>query len=288
MFADNKLIIGHLNCRSLHDKVLDLVDFIASRKLSFLCLNKTWLRESDSNPFSDFSDRIQFFSTPRPLMLRGGGTAIIAPRSVVCHNHRFQCAPCDNEHTVISFVISGLRFVLASVYSPRGCTCPDLLSQISDLPSDHLIVAGDFNAKHVQWHSTHTNKKGKALSNTIHALDLITIGYTQHSFFTTRKHSVTSNIIDLFISSASLLTLSPSVVVCNDLGSYHLPIVLQLDLSSPSVAMKRVTLFSKADTESLNEAALVDFREVTADLGDSLLGPKVVDKLVSETSRIIR
>ena len=93
---------------------------------------------------------------------RGQGVAILVKQGI--EHSVINIPPTINIEVVgISLNISGVVHVIVSAYqSPNLPLVPSDLDVLLNL-SNHLIIAGDFNANHDHWLSSYTNTRGRVL-----------------------------------------------------------------------------------------------------------------------------
>ena len=135
------------NAEGISGRENELHHFAREHALDLILVSETHLKP-------DHRSRLQGYHclrTDRPGRRRGGGTAIYVRRSVV---HRpIQLPPLQSLEATAAYVhLGGTEVLLVSVYHPprRQFVVNEYLSILNLHP--HVILAGDFNAKHQRWH----------------------------------------------------------------------------------------------------------------------------------------
>ncbi|GFV84671.1 RNA-directed DNA polymerase from mobile element jockey [Trichonephila clavipes] len=102
---------------------------------------------------------------------------------------------------------------------------------------DNTIILEDFNAKNTTWGSTITNARGLELSNLVNDKAFLCLKDGTHTF---RSNSYGStDVLDLTFVSAGLFPYS-SWRVLDNIGTDHLPILVEVDLKVNCTAVKNL------------------------------------------------
>jgi exonuclease III len=194
----NSLYFCLLNARSVHNKELQITDYIVSNNLNIVGITETWLG-------SDQYDQISvgnicppgFTLLSSPRLGRGGGVAILINSSI---KHRLKSAtskPKSFEYIEIELQTDGCATNLAVIYRPPPNTANKFtVSQFLDefatfveeriLLSQNLCLAGDFN-----FHVDNSDNQDAAKF-----CDLLeSFGLRQHVSGATHKKSHTLDLI---------------------------------------------------------------------------------------------
>ena len=110
----NSLNIGCLNCRSLCNKTVDVLELLRDKEIDLCCITESWLRTDDKAKFAEIRDHgYEIFSCPRKG--RGGGVAFIfnpfklkPVEHKVCHYSAFEVFECivrTVDHKTIRFSV---------------------------------------------------------------------------------------------------------------------------------------------------------------------------------------
>ena len=134
--------IGHLNCISIRNKILDIIELINTEKIYILYLNETHLNSSDHHLHS-----ISGFNIIRNdrTHSRGGGVAIIIKKQL---KYKIINKVSSNDSEFITIEIrhgtSQLK-IMATYLQPKS---KSNLNFVNDLVinNNNAIILGDFNA----------------------------------------------------------------------------------------------------------------------------------------------
>jgi exonuclease III len=137
--------------------------------------------------------------------MRGGGTAILI-RQDIKHNEILLPRLKRMEATAIQLSINKELITLVSVYNPPGQIIErdlDLLISVGK----KVILAGDFNAKHVMWRANRNNSAGQSLMNHYYKNNYIISAPTKPTHFPD-NNPTRADILDLAIVSNVLANYS--------------------------------------------------------------------------------
>ena len=152
---------------------------------------------------------------------RGGGTAIYVKKHI---NHYSILTPEEVklEITMIKVITTRGEILLAACYNPPSETPVFRDYSVIESLSNKIILTGDFNSKHPEWHSIRTNQNGRRLKHYMEALDFQINAPTSPTHFPGTTDHV-ADVLDLVIFKN--VTISPTIEVLNELSSDHLPIL---------------------------------------------------------------
>ena len=165
--------------------------------------------------------------TDRPTA--GGGTAILVRRGIVRHS-----VPVTGlthlEATAIQVTMSGKPVKILAVYlSPsRPLIGADLTACFGGGPP--VLMAGDLNAKHVEWNSRMTTRRGKLLRDYADVNSCLIFGPdtpTTNPY----NHSVTPDVLDIVITQN--LPFPLYLTSCSALSSDCVSLILPPPTGSP-------------------------------------------------------
>ena len=142
------LDLALLNVRSVTNKTFLLNDFFTSRKLDFMFLTETWLREGELSPFTELlPPGCSFFSSPRTTG-KGGGLASIFKSTFHClQSHADSYSSFELQLIEVN---SPVTLLCAVIYRPPKFN-KDFIREFADFVScatlkyDHFLCVGDFN-----------------------------------------------------------------------------------------------------------------------------------------------
>ena len=163
------LMTNHIlqwNCRSVKANYEELNLLINEKKPVAVCLQETFLKDSDKCTLKYHSCYYKICSDNDKA---SGGVAVIVNNNVPHH-----AVKLDSILQAVAVSISlNKTFTLCSVYLPPS-------SPIDIKKFDHLInqlpkpiVMGDFNSHHTLWGCTNTNYKGRIIEDFITKHDLV-------------------------------------------------------------------------------------------------------------------
>jgi hypothetical protein len=149
---DRALRFACWNADGLRDRRLELEHFLNQHGVDICLLSETFLNPGQANYVCHRTDRTT----------HDGGTAILVRRGIVHHS-----VPVHGlthlEATAVQTTMAGKPVVILVVYlSP----CRPLIGADLDACSGGglpVLMAGDLNAKHVDWNSRLTTRRGKLL-----------------------------------------------------------------------------------------------------------------------------
>lgn len=261
----------------------ELQVFAEQHNLDVVMVNETRLSPSQKDPkIAGFT----LYRRDRPVG-RGGGVAIYVKNSIP---HHAAPIPQLNHLEAIGVVIRTSRGPL-SLYScyvpPRTPPAPfeiELLDILRAAPS--VIAAGDFNAKHIDWHCRNSNARGRLLRSLTerHAFNVLAPPEPTHF------HYVTGLADTLDIAIVRNVTYHVDLTSLQDLSSDHNPVLMQIGdrgVRQPPLTNPRVNwdMFKSHLAESFGEVAPI---ETVEDLERSVADfeGKILASLDEATTRI--
>ena len=204
------------NCRSIKANFEELNLLINEKKPVAVCLQETFLKDSDNFNLKYHSCYFKHFTGNDKA---SGGVAVIVNDSVPDHSVKL-----DSTLQAVAVSISLNKTVtLCSVYLPPSSAIDarKLDNLINQLPKPFILM-GDFNFHHSLWGSTDTNDKGRNIEEFITKHDLVLMNDKSLTYIHPATGSYSS--LDLTICSPEIF---PDFTwkVCDDLhGSDHFPI----------------------------------------------------------------
>lgn len=220
------------NCRSIRNKIFELIHFLNSNNVDICLLSETWL--SDENTFY----HPQYSCVRRDRVGRnGGGVAILVKKTI-----QFNIIPCiatevvENVGIEISFrENSNLR--IYSVYFPGGQNNSVFrnkfksdIRKMLNMPYKYLIC-GDLNSRHRSWNCLRANPWGNILHDCLSHFP-VTISFPSTPTFFPAAANLNPSTLDLILSNIPEFLSHP--ITKNDLNSDHLPIMFHV-LSSTTM-----------------------------------------------------
>ena len=199
----------------IHAKIAEFRDFLIREKVDVALLCETHLKPCKSANVANYS----CYRTDR-LNGRGGGTAIYIKRSIDHHQVSNLVDPII-EATIVKINTALGNLHIVSCYNSPNSTLTDAdFTNINNL-GDKLIIAGDFNSKHLRFNCNTTNSNGRKLIKFADDLNLVIrppSSATRIPFGDFGR----PEILDLVIIKN--VVISDEIEVIHDLSSDHLPI----------------------------------------------------------------
>jgi hypothetical protein len=196
---------------------LELEHFRSKHGVDICLLSETFLNPDAAFRLANFVCHF----TDRPTA--GGGTSILVRRGIVHHS-----VPVPGlthlEATSIQVTMAGRPVIIHAVYlSPsRPLIGADLTACFGGgLP---VLMAGDLNAKHVDWNSRMTTRRGKLLRDYADGNSCLIFGPDTP---TTNPYnpSVTPDVLDIVLTQN--LSFPVYLTSCSALSSDHLPVLIE-------------------------------------------------------------
>ena len=220
---DKKSII-QCNCRGLKANYNEKLILMSLFSPSVICLQETFLKESDNVSFRDFN----MFNYICPDGQRAWGGTSVMVKSSVPHS---QFDLNTNLHAVAVNVTLSIKVTICSIYLPPYdiLSKNSLVSLIDQLPHPFILV-GDFDGHSKVLGCADTNDRGEIIEDVIAENDLYLLNEKQPTYL----HPPTGNYfaIDLSLCHPNIY-LDFGWSVCDDLhGSDHFPILIKETESS--------------------------------------------------------
>ena len=204
------------NADGVRGRKFDLEYFLSQHGVDICLLSETFLKPEQAFRLANYVCH----RTDRPTV--GGGTAILVRRGIVHHS-----VPVPGlthlEATAVQVTLAGSPVkILAAYLSPsRPLIGADLAACFGGgLPA---LMAGDFNAKHVDWNSRLTTRWGKLLRDYADENSCLIFGPDTP---TTNPYnpSATTDVLDIAVTKD--LPFPVYLTSCFALSSDHLPVLI--------------------------------------------------------------
>ena len=231
------MLIIHWNARSLYANLSELKIYLNLKKPHLVCISESWLVSGKNPSFVGYilhrKDRING---------RGGGMLILARMDVQCMVK--QLVPFQNgnlEIQTITIMFSSFLVDVLSVYNPcPGSAFEEELKFSIDQLGSRIVLCGDFNVRHSLW-DPNARCPYSAPSCRFHdyliesRLSLVTPVGLQTRY---DVYSNTYSTLDLTLVTSLLLD-KVEVSVGRDLGSDHLPVMVNLKIYLETIPISR-------------------------------------------------
>ena len=121
---------------------------------------------------------------------------------------------------------------MPNVYIPPASSCSNgyqsSIEHLLTIPD--ILILGDFNAHHPSWYSRSTNTRGSKMADSINGSDYGILNWVSPTRVPTNAEP---SSLDVSLASSSLIT-SCSWQTLSTLSSGHLPILIRLEIKTPS------------------------------------------------------
>ena len=262
-----------LNCQSIKNKTLEVLNYLEDCNTHIACFQETWLSSANKSVYQHFKD-FGFKTLKRErLSGKGGGIAILYDPSL-------KLKPMTNykadkfvtfEYLCCSFMRDNQMVLLVNLYrlpysAKHRYTVKQFLDEFEKLMSDLIIekgsvlLCGDFN---IDWKADNSNcTRFKTMLTTYNLLQLVN-----------ENTHIKGGMLDLLIMDESLLHENTLVKIDSTFKTDHFPVVLNL----PSVDEKRKNDVILKSVRELHNFDIVKFSEALKD--EDLTNPSFVSGL---------
>jgi hypothetical protein len=209
----HSLTIVSWNARSLVPKIDEVRDFVYRNSVDILCLQETWLNRLVSDSVASIPN-YDLIRVDRPNQSGYGGVAMYI-RNELQYARLLLGGPSDCESLWVRLNLSYGYVTVGNIYRPLKSNCTTFLASLEDTvaPMCNCILIGDFNMQ---------NRQVNSLTGFLSRSNLRQLV----SVPTFAKRNYVS-MLDLLITNLPD-ELIGSVVIGQDLGSDHLPVVAKL------------------------------------------------------------
>lgn len=192
------------------NKVNDIKQLLKQKDLDILIISETHLTNAKKpHPIKGY--KISHFN--RVTAIRGGGVAIY-------HKSTLGAVEIEIDRNTFISELVGIKLIdgtsIFGLYAPTNNLLIDEIEHFLNI--DKVIIAGDFNARHTDWHNRVNNRNGTVLHNLLSENPYI-LYFPEHNTFISRQGVST---IDLAISNNVPIT---HIEAIQDLCSDHCPII---------------------------------------------------------------
>ena len=204
------------NANSIGNKLQELREFLPRFRVDVALISETHLKPSHRSNIANY----KCYRNDR-LTGRGGGTAIYIKTNI---DHYLLPTPPNLELEATPIIINSAQGKLAivSCYNPpKNILSRQDITTLFSL-ANSVIIAGDLNAKHIDWYSSSTNPSGSRLKKLSDDLDFLVNAPTSP----TRIPLIVGHraeVLDIVVYKNAVI--SPEIDVVHELSSDHLPIL---------------------------------------------------------------
>ncbi|GFW38586.1 RNA-directed DNA polymerase from mobile element jockey [Trichonephila clavipes] len=200
------------------------------KRMLYSKLTETWLEPGIDPQIANYrlfkDDRIEF-----PHTVTRGGTAIYCKNEIV-HNRVPLPATPGIDATAVQIKIKNappLNIISAYIRKSAQSRFPSEDFKKNFNSGSNCIIAGDFNASHVDWHNVKNTRYGVSLRNLVSNLRGAKLVAPQTATHLQPRQRFGS-IIDLAVFKH--IPYNHSVRVLSDLSSDHYPVILEINLNT--------------------------------------------------------
>jgi endonuclease/exonuclease/phosphatase family metal-dependent hydrolase len=222
------------NSHSIKPKLNELSKFTEDNKIDIIFLSETWLKDSDTFYLPLFD----CYRADRPR----GGVALLIRKAIP---HTFTRKNSLNYAESVSVkVLDSTPFTVTSIYCSPATSkaqAANFYESVLTIEGPH-IIAGDFNAKHVNWNNTHNCTRGKSLIEICSRM-----GFKTHSPDNPTTYPPTGPPSTLDIVLSKQVNGISDLTTLNELSSDHLPVVFEIPFNNSVPKDEKILNFKKAD-----------------------------------------
>ena len=228
---DSTFNVLQLNANGIWNKLTELGVVLERYKVKVAVIQESKLSPKSKNPC------IQNYTTVREDRShgQGGGLLIFIHRSITFSRQPLSPESLSDPHLEelsIKAELGNTKLIISNVYIPPASSCSNgYHSSIEHLlTTPDTLILGDFNAHHPSWYSRSTDTRGRKMADSINGSDY---GILNWDSPTRVPPNAEPSSPDVSLASASLIT-SCSWQTLSTLSSDHLPILIRLQMKSPS------------------------------------------------------
>ena len=220
-----------LNANGIGNKLTELGVVLERYKVKVAVIQESKLSPKSKNPC------IQNYTTVREDRShgQGGGLLIFIHGSMALSRQPLSPGSLSDPHLgerSMEAELGNTKLIISNVYIPPASSCSNgYHSSIEHLlTTPDTLILGDFNAYHPSWYSRSTDTRGRKMADSINGSDY---GILNWDSPTRVPPNAEPSSPDVSLASASLIT-SCSWQTLSTLSSDHLPILIRLQMKSPS------------------------------------------------------
>ena len=226
---DSTFNVPQLNANGIGNKLTELEVVLERNKVKVAVIQESKLSPKSKKPC------IQNYTTVRKDRFhgQGGGLLIYIHRSITFSKQPSSPESPSNPHLEelsIKAELGNTKLIISNVYIPPTSSCSNgyhsSLEHLLTTPDTHIL--GDFNAHHASWYSRSTDTRGRKMADSINGSDYGILSWDSPTRVPPNAEPSSPDV-----SSASLIT-SCSWQTLSTLSSDHLPILIRLQMKTPS------------------------------------------------------
>ena len=243
------------------------------------------------------TDKSRDLTTPGYTLVRhdrdrdkGGGLAFLVKNNITFHTNPIPSTIKNNSDVEYqSITIHGKdNLTIRNIYIPPVSSCQNgrnlpFQEILSSNNNENIIIGGDFNAHHADWHSNGPEDlRGRELADVINTSDLGILNEEQDTRVTDQCRSSP----DITLATPAILPYSTWKVE-SSLNSDHLPIITKIraDISITNKSEDKVFInFAKADWSGFKQFTETKFSRLPHP-SNSIKGEKAFRKIMNQAAR---
>lgn len=254
------LKIIQINIRSLTANRNSLEFLLEKEKIDIVMLTETWLKKGQSFNISGYN----LIAINRQDGY--GGVAILAKKNIFTEMINIQINLEPIEAILVKTKLKNTFYYFCSIYIPPKTASNSIkikFDQLIDKLSTYknIIFGGDFNARHPLWDNSNiSNNRGTLIANKIISTNFITLN---NGDWTRQNISSKSNsAIDITCASTDIINQIDWKVIMDNIGSDHLPILIQLSTGIDTDNIKRTHIKFKKLAEYIQTVEFDDIDNI--------------------------
>ena len=221
----NKLTLVHINVNGLRGRLTELAVLLNDVPADILMFNETRLQNKNPPRIQGF--KVAAFRNRQAGLLGGGGVAIYAANKIKFKD----ISPDQDDLAAVEVVLgTGEKLAVVSYYiAPpnNGLDATALDGFLNDYPA--CIITGDLNAKHQFYGCRSTDRAGEELFNFVESNDMLVLNNPDQVTYHNLHHG-SSEILDYVLATRAAATKITSCNTGEDVGSDHLPLIIQMTM----------------------------------------------------------
>lgn len=243
----------YFNANSLLQRRDEITQFMLKNNVMLACFSETFLKSHINFNLTGYT----IIRADEPDDRHGGGVAIAIKSNISFREFtlpKFRTIP--STCAIKIKCQDGSDVLVVSLYVPNHVKkiCKNELAQLMHL-CGKVVVAGDWNARHLSWNCTSSNAKGVTLLEYLNSNNAssVSLHFPETPTFYPRNFANQPSTIDLCLTKGVNVRNKPESRAVSD--SDHNPILIDIQLNGPP-------LLSPGGEKDYSKADWVQFREI--------------------------
>lgn len=264
-----KLAVVTWNSNGIKNKIAHLINFLETHKVDIMLLTETKLTQADKIKIKGYT----FYRQDRPNST-GGGVAILV-KSCIAHT-LVPLAP--NPIEAICIKTHDNIHIVSAYNRPLNLLKERDLSQLINI-GRKVLIAGDLNAKHVNWNCNINNRNGNTVFNFQNTTNVIVDFSDKPTHIPPNNMSPTT--IDIVLNKNTLITKPVSLP---ELNSDHNPVKFSITTNTrPESHLIKITSFKDTNWDSFRKT--VNDRVI---INNNITSAAQLEEEVSKLTKILQ